>query len=227
MRTKIIATIGPATLDFQVFQGLVDNGIDFVRINTAYGDNQQYNQILMNLKNAKKEKDIQAIFDIKNLDVLEYFLQNNLEYIALSFAETKEQIEEVKKIAPNAKIIAKIESKKGIENFEEILDNCWGVMVARGDLGEAVPLEQLPCLQKSLVHKANKKEKFVVVATEMFLSMVDNSEPSRAEACDVANAIYDGASAVMLSEETTIGNYPVQAVTYMRKIIEHTESCIF
>ncbi|PIS14846.1 hypothetical protein COT64_00535 [Candidatus Shapirobacteria bacterium CG09_land_8_20_14_0_10_39_12] len=227
MQTKIIATIGPASLDFEVFQKMVDNGIDFIRINSAYGDSSQYDKILDNLKKAKKEKEIKVIFDIKTLKTLDYFLKNSLEIIALSFTESKEQIQEVLKIAPNAKIIAKIESKSGIEKFDEILDSGWGVMVARGDLGEAVPLEQIPCLQKSLTLKTINKKKFLIVATEMLLSMVENPEPTRAEVSDVANAIYDRASAVMLSEETTIGKYPVEAVDYMRKIIFHTESCIF
>ncbi len=227
MRTKIIATIGPACLDFEIFQKMVDAGIDFIRINSAYGDTSQYETILNNLNQAKKEKEIGVIFDIKNLKVLDFFLKNNLQTIALSFTESAQQILEVQKIAPKPQIIAKIESQKGLDNFEEILEVSWGVMVARGDLGEDIPLEQIPCLQKSLTRKAILKNKFLIVATEMLLSMTENPEPTRAEVSDVANAVYDGASAVMLSEETTVGKYPVQAVDFMRKIIHHTESCIF
>lgn len=226
MKTKIIATVGPACLDFQVFQEMIVNGIDFIRINTAYGNFQQYDQFLNNLKNARTEKEVRVIFDIKEIKPLEYFIKNKLEIVALSFAESSQQISEIKKIAPKAKIIAKIESQKGIDNYEEILDSSWGVMVARGDLGEAVPLEQIPCLQKSLTYKAILKGKFLIVATEMLLSMTENPEPTRAEVSDVANAIYDRASAVMLSEETAIGKYPIEAVDFMRKIIFHTESCI-
>ncbi len=198
--------------------------MDFIRLNSKYGTHTQYDKAL---KDAGKNSSLEIIFDISTLQALDYFIKNDLEYLALSFAESREQIEEIKKIAPKAKIISKIESVKGVENYDEIVDSSWGVMIARGDLGKAIPLEQIPCLQKSLVAKAVKKGKFVIVATEMLLSMVENPIPTRAEVSDVANAIYDGASAVMLSEETAIGKYPVESVDFMNKIIKHTESCIF
>jgi pyruvate kinase len=226
MRTKIIATVGPACQDFCVFQQMIDSGLDYIRINTAYGDYRQYDQFLDNLKKAQKDKEVKVILDIKENQPLEYLKENNLELVALSFAETVDQIKAVEEIAPEAKIISKIESQKGIDNFDEILAASWGIMVARGDLGFAVPLEQLPCLQKKLTGKAVLLDKFLVVATEMLLSMVEKPEPTRAEVSDVANAIYDGASALMLSEETAIGKYPVQAVDYMRRIITYTESCL-
>lgn len=224
MKTKIIATIGPATLDREVFNKLVDEGINYVRINTSYGDEKQCDQILKNLKDSKRP-DIEIIFDIKKLGVLDYFNKNNLNLVALSFAETIEQIAKVKEISPRAFIISKIESVKGVENFAEVLSSSEGIMIARGDLGEAETLEKVPCLQKRITHQTLKKGKMCIAATEMLLSMTNNPTPTRAEVSDVANAVFDGVDAVMLSEETAIGKYPVESVNYMRRIIEDAENC--
>jgi len=224
VKTKIIATIGPATLDKDIFQKLADEGIDFVRINTSYGDYNQYDLMLKNLKDSKKA-DIEVIFDIKKLEVLDYFNKNNLKYIALSFAESNAQISKVREIAPKAFIISKIESVPGVENFQEVLNFSDGIMIARGDLGEAESLERVPCLQKRFTHQTLKKDKMCIAATEMLLSMTENPTPTRAEVSDVANAVFDGVDAVMLSEETAIGKYPLASVNYMRRIIEDAENC--
>ncbi|HEY5600461.1 MAG TPA: pyruvate kinase [Patescibacteria group bacterium] len=224
MKTKIIATIGPATLDFKIFQKLVDSGIDFIRINTSYGDFDQYDLMLRNLKEVKK-KNIEVIFDIKNLEVLDYFKKNNLKYVAVSFTQSITQLKKVKETVPQAFIISKIESVEGVKNFEAILEASDGVMVARGDLAEAENLEKVPCLQKSFTKKTLKAGKYLIAATEMMLSMTQNPTPTRAEVSDVANAVFDGASAVMLSEETAIGKYPVETVEFMRKIIKEAEDC--
>lgn len=223
MKTQIIATIGPATLDKKIFKSTIDAGVDIIRINTAYGNFAQYDQILANLKEAKK--DIKVMFDIKKNEVLAYFNKHRLDYIAVSFAYSANQLKEIKKISPTAKIIAKIESKPGVANFEEILESSDGVMVARGDLGVAETLEKVPCLQKKFTKLAIKNKKFVIAATEILLSMQNSKTPTRAEVSDVANAVFDGVDAVMLSEETAIGKYPAQAVTYMKKIIIEAEKC--
>lgn len=224
MRTKIIATIGPASLKPKVFEKLVDEGINYVRINTSYGDYDQYDTILNNLKNVKRP-DIQVMFDIKKLEVLEYFNENNLDLIALSFAQSNDQILQVREKSPNAFIISKIESVQGVDNFQEVLASSEGIMIARGDLGEAETLEKVPCLQKRFTHQTLKKGKMCIAATEMLLSMTENPTPTRAEVSDVANAVFDGVDAVMLSEETAIGKYPVESVNYMRRIIEDAENC--
>jgi pyruvate kinase len=223
MKTQIIATIGPATLDKKIFKQTIDAGVDIIRINTAYGNFAQYDQILDNLKETKK--DIKVLFDIKKTDVLDYFNKHGLDYVAVSFAYSAKQLTDIKKISPGAKIIAKIESKPGVSNFKEILDNSDGVMVARGDLGEAVSLEKVPCLQKKFTRLASKNKKYVIAATEMLLSMQNNKTPTRAEVSDVANAVFDGVDAVMLSEETAVGKYPVESVTFMKKIIIEAENC--
>ena len=223
IKTKIIATIGPATLDFKVFQAMVNEGIDFIRINTSYGDHKQYDHILRNLKKAKSAKKIHVILDIKSLDALAYARANKLHYIALSFAESQDQIKAVRNALPGCFVISKIETRAGVKHFDKILDASDGIMIARGDLGHAVSLEKVPPLQKDFTYKSLDKEKFVITATEMLLSMVNKKKPTRAEVSDVANAVFDGSDAVMLSEETTIGKHPIEAVHMMHKIIVEAE----
>jgi pyruvate kinase len=223
INTKIIATIGPATLDFGIFQKLVDSGIDYIRINTAYGDENQYSTILDNLNKANKHKAVKAIFDLKTEQYIPFALKHDVYMYALSFSENKEQISKMRNLLPESFLISKIESKKGVENFDEILSASDGIMIARGDLGVAESLEKVPPMQKDFTNKAKVKDKFLITATEMLLSMVDNPEPTRAEVSDVANAVFDSSSAVMLSEETAIGKYPVETVIMMRKIIVEAE----
>ncbi len=223
IKTKIIASIGPATLDFKVFQRIIEEGIDFIRINTSYGDPEQYDHILNNLKKAKNKKKIHIILDIKSLDILSYARANKIKYIALSFAESPKQIQAVRKALPGCFVISKIETRAGVKNFDKILDASDGIMIARGDLGHAISLEKVPPLQKDFIYKTLDKDKFVITATEMLLSMVDKKKPTRAEVSDVANAVFDGSHGVMLSEETTIGKHPVQAVDMMHKIIVEAE----
>ena len=152
------------------------------------------------------------------------------DYLALSFVNTREDVIEARKIVEeaggDALIISKIESQNGIENLDEIIDESDGIMVARGDLGVELPLEELPMVQKGIIRKCRQKGKFAIVATEMLASMYDNQRPTRAEVSDVANAILDGTDCIMLSGETTIGKYPVHAVEIMSRICENVESTI-
>ena len=170
--------------------------------------------------------DIPFISDIDREDII-YACKNNGDFLALSFVSTKEDVLEAREILKeqnsNMKIIAKIESKTGIDNLDEILEVSDGVMVARGDLGEEVPISLLPVYQKRIVRKAREHGKFCIVATEMLESMKKNSRPTRAEVTDVANAVLDGTDAVMLSGETTVGAYPVETVTYMANIASDAE----
>ncbi len=169
---------------------------------------------------------IPFISDVDREDII-YACQNKGDFLALSFVSTKEDVLEVKEILKNQnsniKIIAKIESQTGIDTLEQILEVVDGVMVARGDLGEEVPISLLPVYQKLIIRKAREHGKFCIVATEMLESMKKNSRPTRAEVTDVANAVLDGTDAIMLSGETTTGNYPIEAVTYMAKIAQDTE----
>ena len=164
----------------------------------------------------------------KDREDLKFGLEHNVDYVAMSFVRRQEDIQQITKIMKENKkpvpIIAKIEKHEAIENIDDILKVVDGIMVARGDLAVETPLESVPLAQKMLIRKCNQTSKPVITATQMLKSMVDNPRPTRAEANDVANAVIDGTDAVMLSEETTIGNFPVEAVQTMVKIIEVTES---
>lgn len=157
-------------------------------------------------------------------------IENGFEFLAASFARTKEDILEIRKILDeynsDMQIIAKIENMQGIQNLEEILEVSDGIMVARGDMGVEIPLEEVPILQKKLIKLANAHGKIVITATQMLESMIKNPRPTRAEATDIANAIYDGTTAIMLSGESAAGKYPVEAVKTMAKIAETAEKDI-
>ena len=152
------------------------------------------------------------------------------DFLAASFTRNKEDILAVRQLLDEhnskAKIIAKIENMQGIQNIDEILEVSDGVMVARGDMGVEIPLEDVPVLQKQIIKKAVAKGKQVITATQMLESMIHNPRPTRAETADVANAIYDGTTAIMLSGESAHGDYPVEAVKTMAKIAERTEKDI-
>lgn len=166
------------------------------------------------------------ISDVDRADIL-FGIEMGYDFIAASFARTKEDILQVREIldAHNSpmKIIAKIENMQGIENLEEILSVSDGIMVARGDMGVEIPLEEVPVLQKKMIKLANAQGKHVITATQMLESMIKNPRPTRAEATDIANAIYDGTTAIMLSGESAAGQYPVEAVKTMVKIAESAE----
>ena len=222
-KTKIFATIGPSSKHKETLEKMVNEGLDVIRINSAYGNEAQYEEILSNLEAADKKGKVKKVFDIKGTDKLDFCKKHRFEFIAISFTETKEQILEVKNKFPDVFIISKIESVKGVRNYPEILEASDGIMVARGDLSTAVTLEKVPPLQKKFTKMALENNRFVVAATEMLMSMVKDKTPTNAEVSDVANAVFDGAHAVMLSEETAIGDYPVESVAYMRKIVEEAE----
>jgi len=155
-------------------------------------------------------------------------LKNNYDFLSLSFVRNKEDIKEAKKLLGKnkIKIISKIENAEGIENFDEILEHSDGIMVARGDMGIEIPMEKVPVIQEEIIKKCNLACKPVIVATQMLQSMVENPTPTRAEINDIADAVSDGADAVMLSAETSVGKYPVQSVQYMNKTIIEIEKTI-
>jgi pyruvate kinase len=163
----------------------------------------------------------------KDVDDLRWALQEGIDFVALSFVRSADDVDGVRKVMEELDImrpvIAKIEKPQAVDALDEIMDAFDGVMVARGDLGVELPLEDVPIVQKLIVEKARRNAKPVIVATQMLESMISAPRPTRAEASDVANAVLDGADAVMLSGETSVGAYPVQAVETMAKIIESTE----
>ncbi len=158
-------------------------------------------------------------------------VQNDVDYIACSFVSRKQNLIDVHNYlkelnADDIELIAKIENQSGFDNIEEICEECDGIMIARGDMGVEIPFKKLPAIQKKLITKCRLLGKRVITATEMLESMVSNPRPTRAEISDVANAVYDGTSAIMLSGETAAGKYPIEAVKTMAEIAETTENNI-
>lgn len=163
-------------------------------------------------------------------DIL-FGIENDVDYIAASFVSSKQDIADIKEFldsngGEDIGIVAKIENRAGVDNIYEICEICEGVMIARGDLGVEIPFKELPAIQKKLVTVCRMLGKRIITATEMLESMIYNPRPTRAEISDVANAVYDGTSAVMLSGETAAGKYPVETVRIMSDICEETENNI-
>ena len=171
-------------------------------------------------------KNITALTEKDRDDVL-FAIENCVDFVALSFVQDAQDVKDLREIlnlhASSAKIIAKIETSSAINHIDEIIEVCDGIMVARGDLAVEIPAEEVPIIQKEIITKCNQLGKPVIVATQMLLSMVSSPRPSRAEVSDVANSILDGADAVMLSDETTIGEYVTESVSMMASIARHTE----
>ena len=155
-------------------------------------------------------------------------IANDVDFVAASFVSTRNDVLEMREFlnahgGERIDIIAKIENRSGVDNIEEICDACEGIMIARGDLGVEIPFVEVPAVQKLLISKCRMLGKRVITATEMLESMIQNPRPTRAEISDVANAVYDGSSAIMLSGESAAGKYPVEAVRNMAQIAEYTE----
>jgi len=319
-KTKIICTIGPASLQTKILKRMNEVGMNGARINTAYGNLDQYEMIV---ENVRKTADIPIIIDIKgpeirlrverkrtikkgeileigfnleeirfnhnlydrvnvgddvyidngkvrtslieknhgilrlsvmndgeiadgkginipnkqlhvptlskeDLEVIKFAKEHDIEYIALSFTRDVQDVDTLrsKVIGFNGGIIAKIENRAGVKNFEEILDASECIMIARGDLGVEIEPERVPLIQKSIIKLCNQRGKTVVTATEMLESMMYRSTPTRAEVSDVANAILDGTDAMMLSGETSIGKYPAESVSMMSRIARETETTV-
>jgi len=207
IRTKVIEK----NKDYLVLE-IKNEGV----LSSRKGVNFPHSNLKISAITEKDEKDL--IFGAKN----------GVDIVAISFVNSKDDILKAKEILTQANatpwIVAKIETKKAVENLDEILEVSDGVMVARGDLGIEVGIEKVPVIQKKIIRRANKLKKPVITATQMLLSMVNLPFPTRAEVSDVANAVMDGTDAVMLSDETTVGKYPINAVETLVKIIKEIQS---
>lgn len=164
----------------------------------------------------------------KDRNDLLFGIESDVDYVAVSFVRTAQDILKVKELIgashKDIPVVAKIEKHEAVDNLDEIIAVSDGIMVARGDLGVEIPLEDVPLIQKRIISAANARGKFVITATQMLRSMVDSPRPTRAEAADVANAVLDGTDAVMLSEETASGNYPIEAIRFMDRICRTAET---
>lgn len=334
-RTKIVATLGPASQDPKTLERLIEAGLDVVRLNFSHGTQEQHQKSLENVRTISKRlgravaclqdlpgpkirtgevsdkagvelkegasftltteemvgtaERVSTTYDLLPQDVhpgcdillddgviqlkvekisggdvktrvvnggrlkshkginlpgvklsipsltdrdrrdAEFGLSLDVDFVAQSFVRTKQDVEELRSFLDergrsDLPIIAKIEKPQAVDNLAAILDVADGVMVARGDLGVELPAEQVPLLQKDIIHAANERGRVVITATQMLESMVVRPRPTRAEANDVANAILDGTDAVMLSAETAVGKYPVETVATMARIAKHTET---
>jgi len=321
MRTKIIATIGPASLEEETLQAMVGAGMAVARINTAFGDTAQYELIINRLQRIKRtlpvmldlkgeelrlrvsspqrvapaeefahhfsaghalylNRDVSAflkpgqevvidsglvttevvsvsktavmlktkiggllsdgrhvnmpgtalpldVLSVKDVKLIPWAKIHQVDWLAISSVANEEDIARVRRAAgPNMHIIAKIESARGVQNYEEIIQAADGVMVARGDLAVEVGYARVPIIEKRIIAACNQHGRMDIVATEMLESLITQPIPTRSDVSDIANAVLDGADYVMLSNKTAVGKYPVEAVKVMKKIIDETEKAM-
>ena len=166
----------------------------------------------------------------KDRKFIQFAMDNKLDFIAHSFVRNKQDVMEIQQILDeqhsNIKIIAKIENQEGVNHIDEILDHVYGVMVARGDLAIEIDAEKIPLIQRYIVNKCIESKKPVIIATQMLHTMIDHPRPTRAEVSDIANAVFSGTDAIMLSVETAYGDYPLEAVKVMSRVAEANESIL-
>ena len=238
--SKIIATIGDAT--DKVLRKIVEGAADAVLIDSYYGSNEQNVERIEKVKALREEvgRDLAIIYDVDHIyaknkyklirideENVDFACVNNVDFVACPFVGNLEEITKVKELikshGKNIGIIVKIDCKDGYDNLDDILEIADAIMINRDELGVDISYEDLPGIQKEIVRRANEAAKVVILTTQMLYSMVYNPRPTRAEVSDVANAIFDGVDAVMLTEETAIGDYPCEALETVDRIIRTVE----
>ena len=238
--SKIIATIGDAT--DKVLRKIVEGAADAVLIDSYYGSNEQNVERIEKVKALREEvgRDLAIIYDVDHIyaknkyklirideENVDFACANDVDFVACPFVGNLEEITKVKELVKshgkNIGIIVKIDCKDGYDNLDDILEISDAIMINRDELGVDISYEDLPGIQKEIVRRANEAAKVVILTTQMLYSMVYNPRPTRAEVSDVANAIFDGVDAVMLTEETAIGDYPCEALETVDRIIRTVE----
>ena len=216
---------------------LIDDGLIELKVESIQGTNVNCVVVTGGTISSRKGVNLPGVqvnlpsLTEKDVEDLQFGIANQFDYVAASFIRSASDVVKIRRVleengGESIQIISKIENQEGVDNIDEILEVSDGIMVARGDLGVEIPPEEVPLVQKMLIAKANKRGKPVITATQMLESMVRSPRPTRAEANDVANAIFDGSDAIMLSGETAMGQYPCEAVSTMARIAEKTESSI-
>ena len=238
--SKIIATLGDAT--DKVLRKIVEGAADAVLIDSYYGNNEQNVERIEKVKALREEagRDLAIIYDVDHIyaknkyklirideENVDFACANEVDFVACPFVGNLEEITKVKELVKshgkNIGIIVKIDCKDGYDNLDDILEIADAIMINRDELGVDISYEDLPGIQKEIVRRANEAAKVVILTTQMLYSMVYNPRPTRAEVSDVANAIFDGVDAVMLTEETAIGDYPCEALETVDRIIRTVE----
>ncbi len=251
-RTQIVCTIGPASWTPEVLTQLVAHGMDVARLNFSHGTYEEHAKVIATVRDvaAKAGHRIPIIQDLsgprvqtgaahhrdpgateviteKDLRDLDFGLSQGVDYVCQSFVGSGKDMEqlrsEIAKRGGKAKAMAKVERKEALDNIKDIIAASDAIMLGRGDLGQDIPVEQVPFAEAVVVQECKKQKKPVIVATEMLESMIANPQPTRAEVTDIAYAIILGADAVMLSGESAKGKYPVEAVTVMEKVCTEAE----
>ena len=238
--SKIIATIGDAT--DKILRKIVEGAADAVLIDSYYGSSEQNVERIEKVKALREEagRDLAIIYDVDHIyaknkyklirideENVDFACANDVDFVACPFVGNLEEITKVKELVKshgkNIGIIVKIDCKDGYDNLDDILEIADAIMINRDELGVDISYEDLPGIQKEIVRRANEAAKVVILTTQMLYSMVYNPRPTRAEVSDVANAIFDGVDAVMLTEETAIGDYPCEALETLDRIIRTVE----
>lgn len=241
-KAKIIATLGNSTEE--LLEEIVANGADAVLVDTYYGSPEECASRINKIKELREklDKNTAIIYDLDHIyaeskyklikieeDNVHFACQNDVDFVACPFVSNLDEIKKVKSILQanekkDIRLIVKIDCKEAYENIDEIIQFADSIMINRDELGMELPYQDLPCIQKEIIRKANTAIKEVILTTQMLHSMIYNPRPTRAEVSDVANAVIDGVDAIMLIEETAIGSYPKEALETVDKIITYIET---